>query len=192
VNPQHIKAVPGGKTDSKDCEWIAELLQHGLLKGSFVPPTAIQDLRDLTRYRAELRQSQNRVANRIQKLLEQANLKLSSVVSNTLGVSGRLMLEAIIAGGEDPEKLAQLARGRLKGKIPQLKQALQGRVRVTALSLPGGLGCRSNQKLLSVRPVPTFGRATGNEAGIDGSSSYHARHRLPRTQERAGLPRTRR
>lgn len=129
VNPQHIKAVPGRKTDTKDCEWIADLLQHGLLKGSFVPPTAIQDLRDLTRYRAELRQSQNRVANRIQKLLEQANLKLSSVVSNTLGVSGRLMLEAIIAGGEDPEKLAQLARGRLKGKIPQLQQALQGRVR---------------------------------------------------------------
>lgn len=129
VNPQHIKAVPGRKTDTKDCEWIADLLQHGLLKGSFVPPTAIQDLRDLTRYRAELRQSQNRVANRIQKLLEQANLKLSSVVSNTLGVSGRLMLEAIIAGGEDAQKLAQLARGRLKTKIPQLKQALEGRVR---------------------------------------------------------------
>jgi transposase len=129
VNPQHIKTVPGRKTDTKDCEWIADLLQHGLLKGSFVPPTAIQDLRDLTRYRAELRQSQNRVANRIQKLLEQANLKLSSVVSNTLGVSGRLMLEAIIAGGEDAQKLAQLARGRLKTKIPQLQQALEGRVR---------------------------------------------------------------
>jgi len=129
VNPQHIKAVPGRKTDTKDCEWIADLLQHGLLKGSFVPPTPIQDLRDLTRYRAELRQSQNRVANRIQKLLEQANLKLSSVVSNTLGVSGRLMLEAIISGCEDPQQLAQLARGRLKEKIPQLKQALQGRVR---------------------------------------------------------------
>jgi Transposase len=129
VNPQHIKAVPGRKTDTKDCEWIADLLQHGLLKGSFVPPTAIQDWRDLTRYRAELRQSQNRVANRIQKLLEQANLKLSSVVSNTLAVSGRLMLEAIIAAGEDAQKLAQLTRGRLKTKIPQLKQALEGRVR---------------------------------------------------------------
>ena len=129
VNPQHIKAVPGRKTDTKDCEWIADLLQHGLLKGSFVPPTPIQDLRDLTRYRAELRQSQNRVANRIQKLLEQANLKLSSVVSNTLGVSGRHMLEAIIAGHDDPQQLAQLARGRLKEKIPQLKQALQGQVR---------------------------------------------------------------
>jgi transposase len=129
VNPQHIKAVPGRKTDTKDCEWIADLLQHGLLKASFVPPTPIQDLRDLTRYRAELRQSQNRVANRIQKLLEQANVKLSSVASNTLGVSGRRMLEAIIAGDDDPQQLAQLARGRLKVKIPQLKQALEGRVR---------------------------------------------------------------
>ena len=129
VNPQHIKAVPGRKTDAKDCEWIADLLQHGLLKGSFVPPTPIQDLRDLTRYRAELRQSQNRVANRIQKFLEQANLKLSSVASNALGVSGRQMLEAIIAGQEDPEQLAKLARGRLKAKIPELQQALEGRVR---------------------------------------------------------------
>lgn len=129
VNPQHIKAAPGRKTDAKDCEWIADLLQHGLLKGSFVPPTPIQDLRDLTRYRAELRQSQNRVANRIQKFLEQANLKLSSVASNTLGVSGRRMLEALIAGQEDPEQLAKLARGKLKSKIPQLEQALEGRVR---------------------------------------------------------------
>jgi transposase len=129
VNPQHIKAVPGRKTDTKDCEWIADLLQHGLLKGSFVPPTPIQDLRDLTRYRAELRQSQNRVANRIQKLLEQANLKLSSVASNTLGVSGRLILEAIIEGQENAPQLAQMARGRLKSKIPQLEQALAGRVR---------------------------------------------------------------
>jgi len=129
VNPHHIKAVPGRKTDTKDCEWIADLLQHGLLKGSFVPPTAIQDLRDLTRYRAELRQSQNRVANRIQKLLEQANVKLSSVVSDTLGVSGRHMLEAIIAGQNDPQQLAQLARGQLKKKIPQLQQALEARVR---------------------------------------------------------------
>jgi transposase len=129
VNPQHIQAVPGRKTDAKDCEWIADLLQHGLLKGSFVPPTPIQDLRDLTRYRAELRQSQNRVANRIQKFLEQANLKLSSVASDALGVSGRQILQAIIAGQSDPEQLAQLARGRLKNKIPQLEQALEGRVR---------------------------------------------------------------
>jgi transposase len=129
VNPQHIKAVPGRKTDAKDCEWIADLLQHGLLKGSFVPPVPIQDLRDLTRYRAELRQSQNRVANRIQKFLEQANLKLASVASNALGVSGRQILEAIIAGEENAEQLAKLARGRLRNKIPELEQALQGRVR---------------------------------------------------------------
>ncbi len=110
VNPQHIKAVPGRKTDAKDCEWIADLLQHGLLKGSFVPPTPIQDLRDLTRYRAELRQSQNRVANRIQKFLEQANLKLSSVASNALGVSGRQMLEAII-GARRPPGTGQVGAG---------------------------------------------------------------------------------
>lgn len=129
VNPQHIKAVPGRKTDAKDCEWIADLLQHGLLKGSFVPPTEIQDLRDLTRYRAELRQSQNRVANRIQKFLEQANIKLSSVASDVLGVSGRQMLEAIVAGQDDAEQLANLARGKLRTKIAELEQALEGRVR---------------------------------------------------------------
>ena len=129
VNPHHIKAVPGRKTDTRDCEWIADLLQHGLLKGSFVPPTPIQDLRDLTRYRAESRQSQNRVANRIQKFLEQANLKLSSVASDTLGLSGRRMLEAIIGGQDDPQQLARLAQGKLKRKIPQLEQALAGRVR---------------------------------------------------------------
>jgi transposase len=129
VNLQHVKVVPGRKTDTRDCEWIADLLQHGLLKGSFVPPTPIQDLRDLTRYRAELRQSQNRVANRIQKLLELANVKLSSVASDALGVSGRRMLEAIIGGHDDPQQLAQLARGKLKRRIPQLEQALVGRVR---------------------------------------------------------------
>ena len=129
VNPQYIKAVPGRKTDAKDCEWIADLLQHGLLKGSFVPPTPIQDLRDLTRYRIELRQSQNRVANRIQKFLEQAHLKLSSVASDVLGVSGRRMRKAILAGQDDPEQRAQWARGRSKSKTAELAQALAGRVR---------------------------------------------------------------
>jgi transposase len=129
VNPQHIQAVPGRKTDTKDCEWIADLLQHGLLQGSFVPPTEIQDLRDLTRYRAELTQAQNRVANRIQKLLEQANLKLSSVASDALGASGRQILKALIAGLEDPEQLAELAQRRLRSKIPELRLALEGKVR---------------------------------------------------------------
>jgi len=129
VNPQHIKAVPGRKTDTRDCEWIADLLQHGLLRGSFVPPRDIQDLRDLTRYRAELTQAQNKVDNRIQKLLEQCNIKLSSVASDTLGVSGQLMLEAIIEGEDDPAQLADLAQRRLREKIPQLRLALAGKVR---------------------------------------------------------------
>jgi transposase len=129
VNPHHIKAIPGRKTDAKDSEWIADLLQHGLLRGSFVPPREIQDLRDLTRYRAELVQDQNRVDNRIQKLLEQCNIKLSSVASDTLGASGRLMIEAIIAGEENPEQLADLAQRRLRAKIPELRLALAGKVR---------------------------------------------------------------
>jgi len=129
VNPQHIKAIPGRKTDAKDSEWIADLLQHGLLRGSFVPPTEIQDLRDLTRYRTELVQAQNRVNNRIQKLLEQCNIKLSSVASDTLGVSGRLMIGAIIAGEEDPERLAELSQRALRKKIPELRLALDGKVR---------------------------------------------------------------
>lgn len=129
VNPQHIKAVPGRKTDTRDCEWIADLLQHGLLPSSFVPPREIQDLRDLTRYRAELTQAQNKVDNRIQKLLEQCNIKLSSVASDTLGVSGQLMLEAMIEGEDDPAKLAELAQRKLREKIPQLQLALAGKVR---------------------------------------------------------------
>ncbi len=129
VNPHHIKAIPGRKTDAKDSEWIADLLQHGLLRGSFVPPSEIQDLRDLTRYRTELVQTQNAMDNRIQKLLEQCNIKLSSVASDTLGVSGRLMLEAIIEGQEDPEQLANLAQRALRKKIPELRLALAGRVR---------------------------------------------------------------
>jgi transposase len=129
VNPHHVKALPGRKTDAKDCEWLADLLQHGLVRGSFVPPTEIQDLRDLTRYRVELTQSQNRVANRIQKVLEQANIKLSSVASDTLGVSGRLMIQAIIDGEEDPERLADFAKRKLRQRIPELQVALSGRIR---------------------------------------------------------------
>jgi transposase len=129
VNPHHVKAIPGRKTDVKDCEWLADLLQHGLVRGSFVPPTEIQDLRDLTRYRAELAQAQNRVANRIQKVLEQANIKLSSVACDTLGVSGRRMIEALIAGENDPKNLADLAQKRLRQRIPELEMALSGRVR---------------------------------------------------------------
>ena len=126
VNPRHLKKVPGRKTDASDAQWIAELLQHGLLRGSFVPPRPLRDLRDLTRHRAQLAGEHTRVANRIHKLLEDTNIKLGAVASDVLGKSGRAMLRALLHGEEDPEKLAELALGRLRGKIPQLKLALEG------------------------------------------------------------------
>lgn len=128
VNAQHIKAVPGRKTDQKDAEWIAELLQHGLLRGSFVPPQPTRELRDLTRYRVSLAQECNRIANRIQKVLEDANLKLASVATDAPGASGRAMLRAIIAGETDATILAEMAKGLLRNKIPALREALAGRV----------------------------------------------------------------
>jgi transposase len=128
VNAEHIKQVPGRKTDVKDAEWIAELLQCGLLKASFVPERPVRDLRDLTRQRVQLVRQKVQVANRIQKTLEDANIKLASVASDVLGVSGRAMLRAIIAGEGDPVVLADLARQRLRDKIPQLQEALLGEV----------------------------------------------------------------
>ena len=128
VNAQHIKAVPGRKTDQKDSEWIAQLLQHGLLKPSFIPPRPTRELRDLPRYRVSLAQECNRVANRIQKVLEDANIKLASVATDALGASGRQMIEALIAGEQDSAILAQMAKGLLRNKIPELKLALEGRV----------------------------------------------------------------
>ena len=128
VNAQSIKNVPGRKTDVKDCEWIAQLLQCGLLRGSFVPPVAIRQLRDLTRQRSQLVADRARVANRIQKVLEDANIKLASVATDILGVSGRAMLEAMIRGESDPKVLADMAQRRLRAKLPQLRQALLGKV----------------------------------------------------------------
>jgi len=128
VNAQHIKQVPGRKTDVKDCAWIAQLLQHGLLRASFVPPPPIRELRDLTRQRSQLVAEKATAANRVQKVLEDANIKLASVATDVLGVSGRDMLEAIIAGEDDAAKLADQARKRLRHKIPALQTALRGRV----------------------------------------------------------------
>jgi transposase len=128
VNAQHIKHVPGRKTDVKDSEWIAQLLQCGLLRGSFVPPTPQRELRELTRQRRQLVHSKASVANRIQKVLEDANIKLGSVATDVLGVSGRDMLRALVAGENDAQKLAELARRKLRAKIPALRLALQGRV----------------------------------------------------------------
>jgi transposase len=126
VNAQHMHAIPGHKTDIKDSEWIADLLRHGLLKASFIPPKPIRELRDLVRTHTHLIQERSRHINRIHKTLETANIKLGSVVSEVLGKSARLMLEALIAGKTDPLELAKLARGRMRPKIALLQQALQG------------------------------------------------------------------
>ena len=129
VNARHMKQVPGRKTDVKDAEWIAEVLQHGLLRGSFVPSREQRDLRALSRYRATLVQERTRVVQRLHATLEDANLKLGSVASDVLGVSGRAMLRALLAGETDPAALADLAQGKLRQKVPALRAALNGRVR---------------------------------------------------------------
>ena len=129
VNAKHIKNVPGRKTDVKDAEWIAELLRHGLVRGSFIPPQAQRDLRDLTRQRTNLVQDRATVVNRLQKVLEWANIKLSSVATDVTGVSARAMLEAIVQDQVDPVALSELARGRLRKKRDALEQALTGAVR---------------------------------------------------------------
>ena len=129
VNAAHMHNVPGRKTDVQDCAWIAQLLEHGLLRGSFVPPVPIRELRDLTRYRKVLIQERTREAQRLHKVLEDAGIKLASVATDILGVSGRAMLEALVQGTTDPAVLAELARGRLRAKLPVLQQALTGQFR---------------------------------------------------------------
>jgi transposase len=126
VNAQHIKAVPGRKTDVKDAEWIAELLRHGLLRGSFIPSKPQRQLRELTRHRTTLVQDRARVINRLQAVLEDANIKLAAVVTDIRGVSARAMLEALLAGERDVTVLADFARGRLRAKRDQLEEALRG------------------------------------------------------------------
>src|SRR5918998_2259668 len=129
ANAYHIKTVPGRKTDVRDAEWIADLLRHGLLKSSFIPPLPQRDLRDLTRQRINLVQDRARVVNQLQKVLEWANIKLTSVVSDVMGVSARAMLTAIIGGEADQGVLAELALGRLRAKQAELERALEGQVR---------------------------------------------------------------
>jgi transposase len=177
VNAQHIKHVPGRKTDVKDSEWIAQLLQCGLLRGSFVPPPPQRDLRELTRQRRQLVQAKASVANRIQKVLEDANIKLGSVATDVLGVSGRDMLRALIAGETDPVKLAELARRKLRAKIPALRLALQGRVTEHHRFLLGllldelthleGLVERLTARITEVLPAP-FAEAMQRLATIPG------------------------
>jgi transposase len=129
VNASHVKQVPGRKTDKADARWLAKLLRHGLLQASDIPPARQRDLRDLTRYRTKLVQERGREVNRVQGVLERANMKLASVVTDVMGISGRAMVDALMAGRADPATMAELARGRLRSKIPVLEQARRGVVR---------------------------------------------------------------
>lgn len=128
VNAQHVKQVPGRKTDVKDCEWLADLLRHGLLKASFIPPQPIRDLRELTRYRSTLVRDRVQLANRVQKLAESGNIKLSQVLSDALGVSGRRMLRALASGEQDLDRIVALADDRLYAKHFELRRAVDGRL----------------------------------------------------------------
>jgi len=139
INPEHARALRGRKTDVKDAEWLADLLRHGLLKASFIPPPLIRELRELTRYRESLVREQGAVANRIQKLIESGNIKLGQVASDALGASGRAILWALARGENDPRKLAGLARGKLKEKSLALERALEGRLTVNQRYVLGEL-----------------------------------------------------
>lgn len=139
INPEHARALRGRKTDVKDAEWLADLLRHGLLKASFIPPAEIRELRELTRYRESLVREQGAVANRIQKLIESGNIKLGQVATDALGVSGREILWALARGEKDPAKLTKLARGKLKEKSLSLERALEGRLTVNQRYVLGEL-----------------------------------------------------
>jgi transposase len=139
VNAAHLRHVPGRKSDMQDCVWLAQVLEHGLVRGSFVPPPPIRDLRDLTRYRKTVIQDRTRVANRLHKVLEDAGIKLASVASDVLGVSGRAMLQALVGGTTDSAVLADLARGQLRRKLPALREALTGHFRAHHAFLVGRL-----------------------------------------------------
>ena len=128
VNARHVKNLPGRKTDVADATWLAQLGAHGLVRGSFVPPAAVRQLRDLTRTRTAVTRERGREIQRLEKVLEDAGIKLSSVASDITGVSARAMLEALIAGNSDPTAMADLARRRLREKIPALTEALTGRI----------------------------------------------------------------
>ncbi len=126
ANARDVKNVPGRKTDVKDCEWLAQLLRHGLVKGSFIPPKPIRELRDLTRYREKLTQKRSSEINRLQKFLEDANIKLSSVATDINGVSARNMIYHLIQDDMSPQEMAELAKGRLRNKMEDLEKSLEG------------------------------------------------------------------
>jgi transposase len=156
VNPQHIKAVLGRKTDVKDAEWLADLLRHGLAQPSFIPPARIRELRELTRHRKALIHQRIQEVNRLEKVLEGANIKLAVVATSMLGKSVRDMLEALLAGEEDVAAMAELARGRMRAKLPALRQALTGDSRRIIMScspdsgasrLFGGRDCATGRRV---------------------------------------------
>ena len=175
INPEHYKAVRGKKTDLKDGERIAELLQDGRLEGSFVPCIQLRVLRDLTRYRVKLVQHQSSVACRIQKLLEQCNIKLGSVASNVLGVSGTAMLQALANGETNPERLADLAKRQLRKKIPALQLALDGCLHSDCrLSHAPARNSLSGPRRKLLRPTPHLphNETACEEAGSSRASSH--------------------
>jgi transposase len=139
LNAAHLRNVPGRKTDVADSVWICQLVEHGLVRASFVPPKPIRELRDLTRYRKAVIQERTREAQRLQKVLEDAGIKLGTVASDVLGVSGRAMLDALVSGTHDPAVLVELAKGRLRAKLPALREALEGRFRAHHALLLGEL-----------------------------------------------------
>jgi transposase len=155
VNPNHIKNVPGRKTDVKDARWLSQLLQHGLIQPSFVPPQEQRALRDLTRMRTSLVEDQNRLVNRIQKTLEDANIQLSCVASDVMGVSGRAILSALIGGQNDPAQLAQLACGRMRSKIGELETALAGHLKPHHVVILAELLCQSDSLDASIERIET-------------------------------------
>jgi transposase len=189
VNARQVKILPGRKTDVADAAWLAELLEHGLLRGSFVPPAAIRELRDLTRYRKRLIQAHTAEVQRIQKILEDAGIKLDSVAADVVGASGRAMLAALVAGERDPHVLTELAKGRLRNKLPQLRQALRaGSGTITPCWCAWPLGTWSTWRRQSPNSTP---RLTGccprsRRLGIDwtpspGSANAPRRPSLPRS-----------
>jgi transposase len=179
VNAHHVKIVPGRKSDVLDAEWLAELLEHGLLRGSFVPPQAIRELRDLTRYRKRMVQTHTSECQRIQKTLEDAGIKLDSVASDVLGVSGRAMLAALVAGERDPVVLAEMARGTLRRKIPALRQALRGRFREHhALMIGLALDHTAQLESTIARLDEQVDTLLATHTGPDGVSFARARDRL--------------
>jgi len=164
INAQHMKAIPGRKTDVKDAEWIADLLQHGLLRASFIPPRPQRELRELTRYRARLVGERARLVNRIQKILEDTNIKLAAVVTDITGASARAILNALLAGQTDPQQLASLARGRLRKKKEQLAEAVQGTLKDHHRFL---LANQLRHLDLLDQQIANFDRGIAHRVGID-------------------------